>query len=136
LDCSLKEEGLWLVDKVLFGLVRTGEDVIILGLVGNPGVLDIKEGGWSGVDAELKISLFGVNLNIGNVDSEDGWDLESSGELGVKGSNLGGDESLELSLEGSGVHAKGSLEVAEGSDRRLRHLSEDSTVLRVEDGSN
>jgi len=116
---SLEEEALILFESdvlPLLGFVFSSIDSIDFFFEGNPGVLEIREGGWGGIESNLNSSIAGVELEVTDADSEEGWDLNSSRKLRVKSSNIGVNEGLEFFLEGSSIHSEGGGEVGDSSN--------------------
>ena len=72
---------------------------------GNHEVRDTLPGGWGNVDTTVNESLVAFEVESRDLDTEKGWDDNTSLEESVEGSNIGVSNCLEFFLEGSGSHS-------------------------------
>lgn len=80
--------------------VMTFVDSVNFLLEANPGVLDVREGLWSGVESNCSNSVGRDDFEFVNADSKDGWDDPSSSEVGVGDVNILVDVCFVLSFKG------------------------------------
>lgn len=73
----------------LLGLEFTCFNSIKFILVRNPGRLEVNEGSWSDISSDSDVSSGREDIEVANVDSEDGWDGNTRCEFSVKSSNAG-----------------------------------------------
>ena len=73
---------------------------------GDHEITDALPGGWVDVDTSGNVSLVALEVESGDLDTEEGWDDNSSLEETVKDSNVGVGNSLDFSLEGSSGHTR------------------------------
>jgi len=78
---------------------------------GDHEVSDTFPGGWGHVDSSVHESFVALEVKSSDLYSEEGWDGDTSFQESVQGSNIGGGNCLEFSLEGSSSHTSdGALE--------------------------